>query len=83
MIKERGLATLSVFGNIVVTWSFFGVNELGVGLHSYGFTEGRLLKMLLFCLSQLLIFGIGCLPRSCWWSKRVNDDMNNKLAGAE
>ena len=27
---------------IVTTWSWFGVNELGVGLHSYGFTEGVL-----------------------------------------
>ncbi len=26
----------------VTSWSWFGVNELGVGLHSYGFTEGVL-----------------------------------------
>ena len=44
MVKERGLAMLAVVGNIVTSWSWFGVNELGVGLHSYGFTEGVLLK---------------------------------------
>ena len=40
MVKDRGLAVLAVLGNIVTAWSWFGVNELGVGLHSYGFTEG-------------------------------------------
>jgi ABC-type transport system involved in cytochrome c biogenesis permease subunit len=40
MIKQRGLAVLAVFGDIVTAWSWFGVNMLGVGLHSYGFMEG-------------------------------------------
>ena len=73
MIKARGLAVLAVVGNIVVSWSWFGVNELGVGLHSYGFTEGVLLTLGLFCLSQLAIIGIGCLPRHLWWSHRGHD----------
>ena len=55
MIKDRGLAVLAVLGNITVSWSWFGVNELGVGLHSYGFTEGVMLALGLFCGSQLLI----------------------------
>lgn len=32
MIGERGLAALAVCGNIVTLWSWFGVNEMGVGL---------------------------------------------------
>lgn len=36
MISSRGLAALAVAGNICTTWSWFGTNELGVGLHSYG-----------------------------------------------
>ena len=36
MVKERGLAALAVFGNIIVLWSWEGVNQLGVGLHAYG-----------------------------------------------
>ena len=37
LVKQRGLMMLAVFGNIVTSWSWFGVNMLGVGLHSYGF----------------------------------------------
>ncbi len=55
MVKERGTAILAVAGNIVTTWSFFGVNELGVGLHSYGFTEGTLPRLAMFVGSQLAI----------------------------
>ncbi|MEM9411854.1 MAG: cytochrome c biogenesis protein CcsA [Planctomycetota bacterium] len=36
MVKERGIAALAVFGNIIVLWSWEGVNQLGVGLHAYG-----------------------------------------------
>jgi ABC-type transport system involved in cytochrome c biogenesis permease subunit len=70
MIRERGMAVLAVLGNTVVSWSWFGVNELGVGLHSYGFTEGRLLMLCLFVMSQLVIAGVGCLPREIWASSR-------------
>ncbi|MFM9959596.1 MAG: cytochrome c biogenesis protein CcsA [Planctomycetaceae bacterium] len=63
MAHGRGMAVLSIFGNCVTAWSWFGVNELGVGLHSYGFTEGVLLALGLFVVSQLLIMGIGCLPK--------------------
>ena len=39
MVQQRGLMCLAIFGNVVTAWSWFGVNMLGVGLHSYGFTE--------------------------------------------
>ncbi len=39
LVKERGIAALAVFGNIVTAWSFFGTNMLGIGLHSYGFMD--------------------------------------------
>jgi ABC-type transport system involved in cytochrome c biogenesis permease subunit len=70
MVKDRGLATLAVVGNIVTSWSWFGVNELGVGLHSYGFTEGVLLSLGIFVASQLAIIALGSLPKSMWWSFR-------------
>jgi ABC-type transport system involved in cytochrome c biogenesis permease subunit len=72
MVKERGLAALAVFGNIVTAWSYFGVNELGVGLHSYGFTEGVLLMLALFMLSQLAVIGLALIPKSMWWSTRTS-----------
>ena len=39
MVRRRGLMALALFGNVVTAWSWFGVNMLGIGLHSYGFTE--------------------------------------------
>src|SRR5690606_5733041 len=70
LVRERGLAVLAVLGNIVVSWSWFGVNELGVGLHSYGFTEGRLMMLALFVMSQFVIACVGCLPQRLWWSNQ-------------
>lgn len=63
MVRERGLAMLAVFGNIVVSWSWFGVNQLGVGLHSYGFTSGVALWLFVFAGSQAAIMAIGLIPR--------------------
>jgi ABC-type transport system involved in cytochrome c biogenesis permease subunit len=68
LVRERGLAVLCVFGNVVVSWSWFGVNNLGKGLHAYGFTEGRAFWLLLFVLSQMLVVGAGMLPRKFWRS---------------
>jgi hypothetical protein len=62
------MAVLAVAGNIVTSWSWFGVNELGIGLHSYGFTEGVLLSLGIFAGTQVLIILAGCLPRSMWIS---------------
>jgi len=61
MVKQRGLALLAIGGNIVTSWSWFGVNELGVGLHSYGFTEGVLLALLLFVTTQVALIVLGVL----------------------
>ncbi|GMQ80255.1 MAG: cytochrome c biogenesis protein CcsA [Planctomycetia bacterium] len=70
MVRDRGMAVLAIGGNIATAWSWFGVNELGVGLHSYGFTEGVLLALGVFCLTQLLLIGVGLLPRRLWLSSR-------------
>jgi ABC-type transport system involved in cytochrome c biogenesis permease subunit len=68
MVQARGMANLAVFGNIVTAWSWFGVNNLGVGLHSYGFTEGAAGALVGFVASQLLIIALGCIPREYWRS---------------
>ncbi|MFT5197480.1 MAG: ABC-type transport system involved in cytochrome c biogenesis permease subunit [Planctomycetota bacterium] len=39
-IRDFGLAIMNVLLAVVVAFSWWGVNLLGVGLHSYGFTEG-------------------------------------------
>ncbi len=69
MIQQRGLAALAVLGNIATAWSWFGVNELGIGLHSYGFTEGALRNLGLYCLSQVLLCGVALLPYRYWRSR--------------
>jgi hypothetical protein len=64
LVKARGLATLAVGGNIVTTWSYFGVNELGVGLHSYGASEkNTAMWLLIFAASQLALIALGLMPR--------------------
>jgi ABC-type transport system involved in cytochrome c biogenesis permease subunit len=39
LVKERGMAVLSLVGIMITTWSWFGTNQLGVGLHAYGFNN--------------------------------------------
>jgi ABC-type transport system involved in cytochrome c biogenesis permease subunit len=75
MIRERGLVNCAVFGNIVTSWSWFGVNMLGIGLHSYGFTEAAFKWLMLFVLSQLGFIILGSLPLRMWksFATRSND----------
>jgi ABC-type transport system involved in cytochrome c biogenesis permease subunit len=68
LVKARGLMSLAIFGNIVTSWSWFGTNMLGVGLHSYGFMDSAFYALLLFALSQLVAIGIGSLPEHRWRS---------------
>jgi ABC-type transport system involved in cytochrome c biogenesis permease subunit len=39
-LREHGVCMAAAFGGTVIAFSWFGVNLLGVGLHSYGFTSG-------------------------------------------
>jgi ABC-type transport system involved in cytochrome c biogenesis permease subunit len=66
LVKERGLAVLAIGGNIVTTWSWFGVNELNVGLHSYGASErDTAMWLLAFVAAQVVLITLGMMPR--WW----------------
>jgi ABC-type transport system involved in cytochrome c biogenesis permease subunit len=71
MIRERGLAVMAIVGNIVTGWSWFGVNMLGIGLHSYGFTDQAFRWLLLFAVSQLALIGLGLLPMHMWRSFKL------------
>jgi ABC-type transport system involved in cytochrome c biogenesis permease subunit len=68
MIRERGMMNLAVFGNIVTAFSWFGVNMLNVGLHSYGFMGAAFKWLMIFNASQILIIAIGLMPLSTWAS---------------
>ncbi|MFO1459130.1 MAG: cytochrome c biogenesis protein CcsA [Verrucomicrobiota bacterium] len=69
IVRERGLMNLTVVGNIVTSWSWFGTNMLGIGLHAYGFMSGAFLWLGVFILSQLTIIGLGLLPDRYWRSR--------------
>ncbi len=71
LVRQRGLANMAVFGNIVTSFSWFGVNMLGIGLHSYGFMDAAFLWLLAFVGSQLAIIGLGLLPLNLWRSFRA------------
>jgi len=68
LIRERGLVNCAICGNIVTAWSWFGVNMLGIGLHSYGFTEAAFKWLVFFVVSQLVFIGLGLLPAKLWQS---------------
>jgi hypothetical protein len=70
-VKARGLMNLAIFGNIVTSWSWFGVNMLGVGLHSYGFMDSAFWWLLMFAGSQLAFIAIAALPLAKWRSPMV------------
>ena len=69
LIKQRGLMVMAVFGNIVTSWSWFGVNMLGIGLHSYGFMDSAFPWLIAFGASQLAFMMIGLLPPYLWRSQ--------------
>lgn len=82
MVKDRGVAVLAVAGNIITAWSWFGVNELGVGLHSYGFTEGVVRTLGIFVASQLTIMALGMIPTRLWQSHIHEQNRKGQPAAA-
>lgn len=68
LIRARGLMVMAVFGNIVTSWSWFGVNMLGIGLHSYGFMEEAFYWLIGFMISQLMIIALALQPPERWKS---------------
>ena len=70
MVRSTGFMNLAVFGNVVTSWSWFGTNMLGVGLHSYGFMSAAFMWLMLFCASQVVIMLLGgYFPANKWRSR--------------
>jgi ABC-type transport system involved in cytochrome c biogenesis permease subunit len=67
-IRQRGLMMMAIFGNIVTSFSWFGVNMLGVGLHSYGFMQKAFPWLLGFMISQLVLITAASMPLENWRS---------------
>jgi ABC-type transport system involved in cytochrome c biogenesis permease subunit len=65
-IREIGLHCCNCVLGMVVVFSWFGVNQLGVGLHAYGFTDGVWPKIY---LSWLLLFFFLCYGLFLSWQQ--------------
>ena len=71
-IRERGLMNMAIFGNIITAFSWFGVNMLGIGLHSYGFMDSAFKWLMLFNATQVCFIILGMLPLRLWKSFQTN-----------
>jgi ABC-type transport system involved in cytochrome c biogenesis permease subunit len=60
-IRDFGLAIMNVLLAAVVAFSWWGVNLLGVGLHSYGFTEGVGYWLIVFYIVEVSVVGVAVL----------------------
>ena len=68
LARTRGIMALAIFGNIVTSWSWFGTNMLGVGLHSYGFMDAAFWALIGFVSSQLIFIALAYIPSGSWRS---------------
>jgi ABC-type transport system involved in cytochrome c biogenesis permease subunit len=57
LLKPLPFALGMALTTVIVALSWFGVNLLGVGLHSYGFTSGIAVNLALFVAAELAIVG--------------------------
>jgi ABC-type transport system involved in cytochrome c biogenesis permease subunit len=70
LVRDRGLAAMAIVGNIITSFSWFGTNMLGIGLHSYGFMDAGFKWLTLFVVSQLLFIALALIPTRHWRSLR-------------
>jgi ABC-type transport system involved in cytochrome c biogenesis permease subunit len=68
IFSEKALMATAVFGNVITAFSWFGVNMLGIGLHSYGFMDAAFKWLILFDITQLAIIAVALLPLRYWRS---------------
>jgi ABC-type transport system involved in cytochrome c biogenesis permease subunit len=68
IVRQRGMAVLAVVGIMVTTWSWFGTNQLGIGLHNYGFNQ----QIAEWCKWTWIVcaglVAIGLIPTRYWRS---------------
>ena len=80
-IRQRGLMAMAIFGNAITAFSWFGVNMLGIGLHSYGFMDRAFPWLVGFVIAQGLLILLTRLPASKWLSFRSAERRDLTAAG--
>jgi cytochrome c-type biogenesis protein CcsB len=81
LVRDRGIMNLAIFGNIVTSFSWFGVNMLGIGLHSYGFMDAAFKWLMLFMGTQATLILLGSLPLNMWKSFQKTPPPNAPKSG--
>ena len=66
-IRHLGFNMAAVFLAMVVAFSWWGVNLLNVGLHTYGFTSGAMNALMLFWGLEAFVLALGILL----WARRA------------
>src|SRR5262249_22123424 len=68
IVQQRGMAVLAIFGNVITLWSWFGTNQLGIGLHAYGFSQELTIALLGGWGLHIALGLIGLTPMQSWRS---------------
>jgi ABC-type transport system involved in cytochrome c biogenesis permease subunit len=68
LVKARGMAVLAVIGCMWTVWSWFGTNQLGIGLHAYGFDNRLANGCAITWIALGLVAGLGMVPPRFWAS---------------
>ena len=67
--RTRGVMAMAVFGNVVFSWSWFGTNMLGIGLHAYGFMDKAFSYLAAFVAVNMVVILLAAIPRRFWKSQ--------------
>jgi ABC-type transport system involved in cytochrome c biogenesis permease subunit len=71
LVKDRGMAILALVGNMITTWSWFGTNQLGVGLHAYGFNNTLAFGCAVTWMVHAALIAVAvAVPKHLWMSFR-------------
>ncbi len=78
-IRDLGINICAILGGIIESFSWWGENNLGVGLHSYGFTQGIWPSLFTFWAFELLVVAAGVFL----WMKERGTRKDEPVEGAK
>ena len=82
-IREIGLHVCSVFGFMIIVFSWWHVNFLGIGLHNYGFTSASAMTSIwVFYGMEFLIMLVGMVMAFMVLEQKRMDKQRKKLEKA-
>ena len=81
ILREWGVNFAAAFGGVVVTFSWFHVNMLGTGLHSYGFTDGK--SAIWFFYGVACVFILIGMIYSVWEKSYLKNKKAEEAAAVE